>query len=145
MSDRENDALIAERLFRWRVIEGREAVKAYYEFLGNPPKEEFAHYRKVWVKYGEGFPMACDECGNLPEFSTDPAASKQLRAKLAEMGYTWRMELLRKEGHVVSGVAFTIFKDDAFGEDERDYQHQRADTEERAVVNCALAMLEKQS
>lgn len=65
----------------------------------------------------------------LPHYSADPTASKQLRDKMREKGWSWSMI---REQNVIS-VEFWPFGDIG------NFTERRADTEEMAVALAALA------
>ncbi len=90
MTDREIDALVAEHCMGWKRIEGKDAiVAAGHAPAGSSPDY---HHVRVWVN-DLNSRQACDECGSMPEFSTEPVASKQLRDKMRDDGFDYEIEV----------------------------------------------------
>lgn len=69
------DRLVAELVLGWKPICGREDITAWLEACGHvvPPDP---HWSRIWVdpaKDGYRALSACEECGDMPEFSLDIA------------------------------------------------------------------------
>lgn len=146
MTDREKDAAIAERFFGWRwwtrngyrwfgPANAPDIVKAK-RYLGDPSTflcDESQFDDKIaedpwWLDCPE------DE-ERLPHYCTNPAASKQLREKLAEkysvliMRTTNGRTTVEVWNEIPQDFAPTKLVDHSFG---------KGDTLEEAIVECAL-------
>lgn len=131
MTPKEINIALAERVLGWQPHEGREAIVVF----GRALDEQLAHYDRIWVK--ERMIMACEQCGNLPDFCVDPEWSGTIRAKLAEK-YDWLLGYGRtRPDEKLYG--FALYEKETAPFDER-YQVciAEADTEEMAVALCAL-------
>ncbi len=64
----ELDAVVSERVFGWVPLRGESAQKHNAKDL---PASR-AHIECIWVRRGKR--MACQECGDMPSWSTDIAA-----------------------------------------------------------------------
>ena len=133
---REDDAKIAERLFGW-------SRRQYGLTVAFASPEGHAQIERVGYTAMSERPTSGNE-ENALHYSTDPAASKQLREKLAEK-WDW---LLGRGGNASDKpFGFALFEKGALDRDEdpEPIFINEADTEEQAIVACALVMLEKQS
>lgn len=138
MTLREIDALVAENVFGWDRMEGDAIVEVErasraLESRYDPADGKRWHNRRAWysMSSGKAERMACEECGSLPQFTTDPAASKQVREKLAER-YT--EIVLHRSGKLVECIADNSLTDLLSPRAIRGV----ADTEELAVAICSL-------
>ena len=78
MQPREIDALIAEKIMEWSRYEEAFTEKwPIYNGWYNPANQQFQE----------------PKFGTLPQFSTDPSASKQLRDRLRELGFDYSLGL----------------------------------------------------
>ncbi len=129
MTNEEINALIAEKVFgpkpetrpSWsHQSEGgwTSSFKGIFTHKDYPPNQ--VGYPEPWYDW---IPL---------KFSTDPAASKQLREKLAEFGY-WELKQIGSGMYAFSIVSL-IDEPTMVASD---------DTEEMAVALCALKALEK--
>lgn len=108
LSDAEINARIAERVFGYKIVEGRIDTGDY-------------------GPHGNDGPMR-----DIPHYTTNAEASKQLRAKLAET-YYWQLNLVFP-GRFRFALLEKGTPTHPFGAE--------ADTEERAVALCALKAVE---
>lgn len=75
--------LVAEKVRGWRCIEGQQAI-ADYE--GDPSAlcVERYHRRRIWVS--EKGMEACEECGSMPAWSSDPGEALRLLVYARSIG-----------------------------------------------------------
>lgn len=121
MTNREIDALVAERVMGWRLV----TDSAELARMGYRTGPGF-HDKGIYFA-GEEW-KACIECGNVPEFSADPAASKQLRDKMRADGFDYELNATKRDG------IWATFSHPGTVEDFTTY----GDTEEMAVALAAL-------
>lgn len=124
MTNREIDALIATKLMGWVLCEAEN---------GNERPEAWTYSKAQnndgW--YWEGQPESQEAWKWAP--TTDPAASKQVREKLAELGFDWSLDWDSDEPHYTFAV----------DRHEPDGHHlQCHDDEFMAVALCALKAVE---
>lgn len=75
MTKDEKNRQIAEGLFGWKMIEG------YHPEIDGPRSDPGRwHLRRRWIL--DGKPMACEECGDFPDFHTDEAANALVLEKM---------------------------------------------------------------
>lgn len=109
----ELDALVAEKVMGWERLEGDSVVAHEREYreedhFSDPSDGERWHNLRIWVKDGKR--VACQECGDLPNFSTSIVdvweVVEFLRAKdfqIATHGdVNWRVEIDGPEGTIAS-------------------------------------------
>ncbi len=125
MTNEEINVLIAERIF------GQVACDQW-KYTGAP-------FYGV-MKQDCGHPN-CYSTSLLVDYAENPAASKQLREKLAER---WTWALHRREARFIPGQPiptkeFYRFEMTMIDANGNHIEEQRADTEEMAVCLCALA------
>lgn len=76
----------------WTLIRGEVGIKEWLASAGHqPPPAEHAHYRCIWVdpsKAGYAALVACEECGDFPEFSTDIQRAFSILDKISPMGFS---------------------------------------------------------
>lgn len=125
---RELDALVAERLMDYGYFRFTRPDGSSFEQLG-----PLASFTPEFLERmnGERIESGADDMDSAPHFSTDPAASKQLRDTMRAEGWSLLVRL--------PGATKPFFKPSAeyFGNDLKDAT-AAADTEERAVALAAL-------
>lgn len=89
LTPRERDARVAEAK-GWKVLEGYTEIVSAGHAPASPPVpserkrgDNRYHYGRVWVD-ADNKRMACEECGDLPEWSTDDALARELAMSLPE-------------------------------------------------------------
>lgn len=121
MTDSEIIEALATKVMGWTCIEGARD--------GEHLDGDRWHIRRRWF-LGDDM-KACEECGNMPEWLTNPADSKQVREKLAERWDYIRVEWSRHYG------LFNVIVQTVGRANPEEFQAE-ADIEERAVALCAL-------
>jgi hypothetical protein len=119
-NDRELDALVAEKLFGYQWTHG-----SLYDLLAPADK---LHAILGMNTIGRGENLA-QNLNYVPDFTTDPWASKQVRERMRELGW---MYIFHCED--VGYLCFLFLKGGCVAE-------ASADTEERAVALAALRAL----
>ena len=87
MNRQEANERIAEKVFSWKRLEGAQIVEHERVMRSGseraPDDSSRWHNRRMWID-DKGSKMACEECGDLPDYFGSADASKALRDKLAE-------------------------------------------------------------
>lgn len=116
LSDRELDALCAQDVMGWTM---------------HPQRERFPD--RGWPQDADATCMRQFRGGiSVPKYSTDPAASRDLRRKMEERGWAWEV----RGGHGKFFSAFHWKKD--WDSEIYTIHHFRSDNEERTVAIAAL-------
>lgn len=100
------DRLVAELVLGWKPICGREDITAWLESCGHkvPPEP---HWSRIWVDPAlDGYRAlsACEECGDMPEFSLDIARAWPI-AESGELSLFPLVEGRTIQGKVVGWAA----------------------------------------
>jgi len=85
----ELDAAIAEHVMGWERVTDAAEIARREQVPDNVSPDRW-HRKCVWFVGDE--PMACDECGSMPEVSTSWDAMRLVVEKLAAEGYNVTME-----------------------------------------------------
>ena len=113
MQPREIDALIAEKIMEWSRYEEAFTEKwPIYNGWYNPANQQFQE----------------PKFGTLPQFSTDPSASKQLRDQMREL--EWQ--------YTIGGAYGQPYIAKFWKENGGDWIVSRSNTEEMAVALASL-------
>ena len=107
---------IAEHVKGWRRIEGAEAIA---DFENRSPSERAQadkyHCKCIWVKgewvRNETFvekAMACEECGNMPDFCGDANLALEAAAELVGGGASGHCSLTIANGQVVATLCGSV-------------------------------------
>ena len=132
LSDREIDALVAEKVMGWTLFEGPD-----YTLVCDPDCSVDRPQRSVTVSRDETTKRAIPD--RFPPGkhawhpSTDPVASKQLRDEMRKRGWFWLLQLRQDSG----ACLMRFWRDSDDGEDVIEAD-ANAPTEERAICIAAL-------
>lgn len=94
-TDLPTNAWLAEHVLGWRPLSGREALAQEVGPEHLPPRSR-GHVQRVWFR-GPGERMACDECGDMPDWVGEDAAALRLLKDIAGSGQHWQITYWPRE------------------------------------------------
>jgi hypothetical protein len=94
---REMDALAAEHILLWQSVSG-DAIPAQ---ATDPQLGGLGHRKRVWLD-GSHRMMACEECGTLPNFSTDIAKAWDIHRIASKWLFSERMRYVAELDDLVN-------------------------------------------
>ena len=86
------DRLVAEEVKGWRCLEGEAAAACLYGRDSTIPAER-RHTRRIWLLGADL--RACEECGNLPHWSSAPGEALRLleEENRRSPSFCWKLSL----------------------------------------------------